>query len=62
MLTDPSQACQIGGDTLQCGPGKAYTLELFNNANKADIQSLGFFKLTREMLQCMTNNKIQVHF
>jgi len=28
----------------------------------ANIRSLGFFKVTREMLECMTDNEIQVHF
>ena len=46
-INDDRSACQIGKDTLKCGPGKAYTVEIFNNANKADIKSLGFFKLTR---------------
>lgn len=62
MLGNSNQACQIGANPLSCGAGKAFTIEIFSNADPANIKSLGFFKLTHQMLECMTDNKIQVHF
>jgi len=46
MLGNSNQACQIGANPLSCGAGKAFTIEIFSNADPANIKSLGFFKLT----------------
>lgn len=48
-------ACPIRQE-LECGPGQAYTIELFNRNGSVkglEFKSLGFFKVTKSMLECM---------
>lgn len=61
-MLEAGESCEVQRDPLECGAGRAFTIEIFNAANLGDIKSLGFFKVTKEMLECMMDNKIQVHF
>lgn len=52
---------------LQCGGGQPYVVELFDKLaqrvrNLTNPPSLGSFKVTKEMMECMVDNKLQIHF
>jgi len=47
---------------MECGYEKPYTVEIMNRKDPANIKSLGWFKFTWAMLECMTDNRMMVHF
>ena len=54
---------------LECGPGEPYVVELFDKRAER-VQgiltglppSLGKFFVTKEMMECMHEDQIQIHF
>ena len=62
------QVCKFENtDFLACGPGQSYVVELFDKAAQiergtATPPSLGSFKVSQQMMECMTDNKLQIHF
>jgi hypothetical protein len=64
---DASNGCQADPEFVMCGPGQPYVVELFDRNKQtqqglAQPPSIGQFKVTKQMMECMVENKLQVHF
>jgi len=60
------QVC-VEDQFIKCGAGQPYVVELFdvksqNLRGLAAPPSLGAFKVTKQMMECMVDNKLQIHF
>ena len=52
---------------MECGSGASYTIELYDLyaqkiRNLSTPPSLGEYTVTKEMMECMVDDKLQIHF
>ena len=56
VVDDPLKQC-LTRKPIQCGAGKNYKIEIFNN-DDSKLNHLGMFVLTPSMMDCMVDNKL----